>query len=105
MRCVNDTTIHSARRGVPLEHAIPGSEDEPVLGLGADADAANYVFQLGLHVPWSLTFVWELIEVGLERCALPLKGIGGKGARLGGGGIGDRDVVFVHPKVSGGQGR
>ena len=86
-----------------MKHAVPSGEDEPILGLRTDADTADYVFEFGLHVLRGLAFVRELIKVGLERCALPLQGIGGKGARLGGRGIGDRDVVFVHSEVAVGE--
>ena len=73
--------------------------------LPINADAPDDVFELALHLLWRLAFVRELIQVGLEGRALPLEGVWGQSARLRGGGVWNRDVLVVHPEVSGRKGR
>lgn len=86
------------RGNVPLQHAIPGGKHQPVLSLSTDADTSNDVLEPGLHVLRGLALVWEGIEIGLERGALPLEGVRGERTRFGGGRVGDRDVIVVHPE-------
>lgn len=86
---------------VPLKHAIPGSQDQPILSLCADTNATDNMLQFSLHLLGRLTFVGECIEVGLEGSALLLESIRGEDAGLRRGRIGDGDVVFVHAERCG----
>ena len=84
-----------------MKHTIPSSQHKPVLCLCADRNAADDMLQFGLHFIRFLAFIRESIEVGLERGALSLESVRGERPGLRGGGVRDRNVVFVHAEKSG----
>ena len=93
--------MHRTNGGAPLKHAIPSSENKPILGFRADTDAADDVLQFSLHFLRGLAFVRESIEIGLKRRALPLEGVWRERAGLRGRRVRDRNVVFIHAEKCG----
>jgi hypothetical protein len=54
----------------PLEEAVPGALDEPVLGARADGDAADDALERGVHLLGGLARIRERVEVGAEGLEL-----------------------------------